>query len=157
MANPSSKLALGEPDSFIRSILDHDRLMTPTLQGMFGEIVARQTDGVETDTTYTRISAIFTHPGNRRLLDARLEIDKSLVPDDLVEALRTTATPFGQLLRDFEIEAQSAERVLFKTLDRNTERERWGRRHSIVAQATGKRLCRIEELLLPEEDLPPVI
>ncbi len=140
-------------NQFSLEILDHARLMTPMLHSYFGEIYAVQREGTETPEIYNRISRVYCKANSGMLLDAKLRISKPALPEQLVEALRSTDVPFGKLLLDFGIAAKADRRVIFCQGNASAPDCRWGRRHRIVTCETGTELCDVEELLAPEAKL----
>lgn len=129
------------------SLLDHDGLMTPRLNRMFGPISARQLTGESRGATFQRVSEVVQTGSGVVLLSARMVILYDHLPAGVVEALQQDSKPFGQMLIDLGIAARSVDREIFTS---GTDPERLGRRHRIVDQGSGRTICTLTETLSPE-------
>jgi hypothetical protein len=134
-------------------LLDHGELMTPFLRQHFGDIYARQWDVSESEGMYRRTSSIFQTASSHRILDAELDIFITRLPEEIVKSLRSTSTPFGQLLIDNGIRAEARNRKLFKQQHDDDAPVRLGRRHKIIDSKTGSTICEVVELFAPENVL----
>lgn len=143
-----------EISAFCRGLLDHDGLMTPLLTDVFGPISAHQMQGTVDGTVFHRMSTVVHAATETPLLSAELVIQVDALPKGMLEALRSSSTPFGALLQDAKINAVSTKRTLHLV---DGEHPRWGRRHQIINADSGALICAVNELLSPEDTLSALI
>lgn len=121
--------------------------MTPHLIEKFGVIYVEAIAIKENDIFYARTSIIRQASSNKKILDAKIEVQKNAVPVALIEALKSTKKPFGQLLIDFNIDVKIKNLQLFQILDEQTNKQQYGRKVDIVNALTHTLICRVEEVL----------
>lgn len=125
----------------------HDGLMTPVLQSRFGPMYAVELHRSETGDRYDRVSEVRQRGTGLLLLDSRMSIRVSALPAAMLDALRNTDTPFGQLLQGAGIAARSVSREITRLAGEDGAPDRLGRRHIIVDAATDAPICDLHEVL----------
>lgn len=146
--------AITPPKTTISSIvLDHDGLMTPVLQGTFGALEAAGTRHKNEGPILVRQSRLIQKRSGKLILSATLRIDTKAMPVGLVEKLRTSSIPFGQLLIDHGILAYASDRVIFRSPEAKDAVVRLGRQLNLKCRNSHHILCSVTELLVSETTL----
>lgn len=127
--------------------------MTPLLTLYFGNIYAKLCSISEQGETITRISEIYQYGNSTPLLEAKLLIQKTKLPQSFLQELIDTPKLFGQLLIEYGIDSEIRNRVRFSEGEIDQSNFRWGRRHTMIESSSGHEICRIQELLATEEVL----
>jgi hypothetical protein len=139
------------PHSLSRQLLDHEQLMTPTLQQFFGPIYAQQHQVEESADIYRRSATLHQQLSPQHLLlEATLHIAKPMLPLALLADLRTSTTPFGALLRRYQLDIELRQRRITAA---QTPPLRWGRSLVIYQKNTQQVICHVQEMLSPEANL----
>lgn len=116
-----------------REILDHTGLLTPVLNRLFGEIYVEVCEARESETSYWRQSIIRQKGTCQPLVYAELDIFKGNISTALLDKLRVTSQPFGQLLRAASHRVELGDQRFFMQPSKKNNRSHLGRSHSIYA------------------------
>lgn len=127
--------------------LEQNVLMTPMLIDRFGAVFVETIEAFETTTTYKRTSVIRQKSTGRKILDAELTVFKNAVPKQIIEALKATNTPFGQMLISHNIDVKIENKRLITATDEVTKLQRKGRSVHIVDAVSDVLICSVSELM----------
>ncbi len=154
LVNFSSKKSIDF--SLSKDLLENDALLTPRLQSNFGQIDAFETSDIEcfeTQKTYLRESILIQKCSGEKILEATLRIVKQNLPPAFVQDLRTTNTPFGELIKKYKISVSIINRNSLIIKEFSTGKTRMGRSHTIIHSNSKKIICHVREILTHEENL----
>ena len=135
---------------FSKELLNKGLLLTPHLKKNFGSIYVCETGlkHLESEEMYIRESVIKQKDTDYKILDANLRIEKSNVPSQLINDLRSTKILFGSLLKKYKIEVtiENQEIFVIKNVD-DSEAIRMGRSRTMIKKDTEEVICQVYELL----------
>lgn len=124
------------------NILNHKKLMTPFLIKKYGAIYVETVVEQEDAFTFSRTSIIRQTSTDKKILDAKIEVQKSTLPSRLIEQLKNTQIAFGQLLLDHHVDVVIENLQLFSAID-----DRPARKVDIIDSKTYALICHVEEIL----------
>lgn len=140
------------------ALLDHGGLMTPRLTRFFGPVHASQTDLKDEGERLLRWSTLYQTRTGAPLLQARLVIFKSALPEGFLDRLLSGNRLFGGLAIEAGLPVRMIDQHIFQT-DSGTEAKAtaWGRRHRVLRAEDDAPLCDVEERLEPEAVLQGLV
>lgn len=129
------------------NLLEQNVLMTPMLVDRFGAIFIETIEASETSSTYKRTSIIRQQSTGQKILDAEIVVFKNEVPKEIIEKLKATNIPFGQLLISHNIGVKIKNKKLITTIDEVTKEQRQGRSVDIVDAVSNNLICNVSEVM----------
>jgi hypothetical protein len=142
-----------DAERYALSLLEHDGLMTPRLIAEFGPLRAIQIAASQSGAVFHRQSILRTLLGDRKILEASLDISVPALPEGFLERLTRGETPFGQLLIEFSVGVRVIDRKVYRQVGRESSPGRCGRRLTMLRADSLAHLCDVDELLVCSEDL----
>lgn len=144
------------------ALLWHDDLMTSRLIAHFGAVHARQTAVSEDRDTVTRWSTLCQTASRAPLLQARLVIRKSVLPEGLLAHLFAGTRLFGALLIEASIGVRMADRTIYclrppEGAQGQVRGQVWGRRQRMLLAEGDQPLCDVDECLVDETTLKTLL
>lgn len=141
---------------FSKELLNKGLLFTPHLKKNFGNIYVCEIGlkHIESEEIYIRESVIKQKDTDYEILAANLRIEKSNVPIQLINDLKSTTVPFGTLLKKYNIDItiKDQEIIAIRNVD-NSGTTRMGRSRTMIQKGTGVLICKVHELLNSEQHL----
>lgn len=155
-------MTIADPATLVRdfpishALLAHDGLMTPRLTRLFGAVHARQTGLDDAGDRLVRWSTLYQTASGAPVLQARLVIFKTALPDGFLDRLLSGTLLFGSLVIDAGLAVRMTDHQIFQ-VDPPDKAGAWGRRHRMLCESNDAPLCDVEERLEPEAALQGVI
>lgn len=147
-------LKIVEAQDLSSYLVHHEGLMTPMLKRYFGPFYVDKIFQNDTDSYYSRSVALRQNGSHLVLLSAELCVFKSVVPEQMIEALRNSATPFGELLIHHGIDVIIRQQTFSsQSEDLDQQGFRQGRRRIMLESTHNSLVCLVDELLSPEDTL----
>lgn len=144
---------MNDADLYALKLLEHDGLMTPRLVAEFGPLRAIQIAASQSGATFHRQSILRTVSGDRKILEASLDISINALPGGFLERLTSAVTPFGQLINEYCIGVRLIDRKVYSSAGQGGSKFRWGRRLTMLRADDNAHLCDVDELLVDGQDL----
>lgn len=136
------------------ALLMHDDLMTRALIRHFGAVHAVQTAIEDDGATVTRWSTLYQTATGAPLLQATLVMNKTALPEGLLDRLLHGTRLFGSLLIDAGIEVRMTDRTIYRAgPPGGVYAGVWGRRQRMLHAKGGGLLCDVDECLVDEASL----